>query len=484
MDRASLQPLLDEAAKRRLAHLSRHLGDDAAAAGGGGGGAAAAPPSAAAQLAAERCAGTKPFPLVKQVRAYVVDAVSDTKKQGADCHDVEDEHWINGFPVPIANPMSSYAQYKGARKSWGINVLGTMVVEVEADDGTVGVGVTIAGDPGCYIVENHLSRFVEGEDPRNVELIWDQMWRATVNYGRKGLPIQAISAVDLALWDLLGKLRNEPVFAMLGGKTVDRLPIYMTSARPDKAKELGFVGGKYCCAYGPADGDEGLRKNIEIHKAWREKVGPDFPLMLDCYMSLTVPYTIKLAKGLQPYGLKWMEEFLPPDDYEGYKEVKTALRDTGIMLTTAEHEYTRYGYRTLIKDKSVDILQPDISWLGGMTEARRVVAMASAHDILVIPHGSSIYSYHLQYAFKNCPMAEFLNLSPKADAIVPLFGGLFPDEPLPKDGFIELDDKPGFGVTLNRTGLRRCHERTDAASAANYKLNTNKPRTMKARMPF
>eukprot|EP00937_MAST-01D_sp_MAST-1D-sp2_P006119 g6119.t1 len=466
-----------DSASRRLEHLTRCLS------------AAPAPSAvgeeAAAPLAAQACAaggGTKPFPRIKQVRAYVVDSSGDD--QGADCHDVEDEHWINGFPTPIAHPMSSYPQYKDRRVSWGINVLGTMVVEVEADDGTTGVGVTIAGEPGCFIVENHLSRFVEGEDPRNVELMWDQMWRATINYGRKGLPIQALSAVDLAIWDLLGKLRDEPVYALLGGKTVDRLPVYMTSGNPLNAKKLGFVGGKFPCAYGPADGDEGLRKNVEIMKQWREKVGPDFPLMLDCYMSLTVPYAIKLAKALQPYNLKWMEEFLPPDDYDGYKEVKDALRGSGIMLTTAEHEYTRYGYRQLIKDKVVDILQPDISWLGGMTEARRVVAMAAAHDILVIPHGSSIYSYHLQYAFKNCPMSEFLNLSPKSDKIVPLFGGLFPDEPLPKDGFIDLPDKPGFGVTLNRTGLRRVHARDDAASAANYEKNLHKPPITRAWMPF
>lgn len=119
--------------------------------------------------------------------------------------------------------------------------------------------------------------------------------------------------------------------------------------------------------------------------------------------------------------------------------------DSPVMLTTAEHEYTRYGFKDLIMRKAVDVIQPDITWMGGMTEARRVVALAAAHDVLVIPHGSSVYSYHLQYAFRNCPMAEFLNLSPKADKIVPYFGGLFPDEPLPKDGFIDLPDRPGTG---------------------------------------
>jgi len=419
---------------------------------------------------------------VKQLRAYTVEKTD--ADQGADCHDVEDDHWINGYPTPIANPMSGYEAYRGARKSWGINVLGTLVVEVEAEDGTCGVGITIGGNPGAYIVEHHLSRFVEGEDPRNVELMWDKMWRSTINYGRKGLPIQCLSAVDLALWDLLGKLRNEPVYMMLGGKVWERLPVYMTSSNPLNAKNMGFVGGKIPCAYGPADGDIGLKKNVEFFKGWREKVGPDFPLMLDCYMSLTVPYAIKLAKALQPYNLKWMEEFLPPDDYDGYIQVKDALKDTGIMLTTAEHEYTRYGFKQLIQTRCVDIVQPDISWLGGMTEARRVVALAASFDVLVIPHGSSVYSYHLQYAFRNCPMSEFLNLTPKSDGIEPYFGGLFPDEPLPANGFIDLPDKPGFGVTLDRTGLVRCHPREDSHSVEQGEMNKNPPRPTVAHMPF
>jgi len=224
------------------------------------------------------------FPRIKEVRAYVAGA-PDTKQhvQGADCHDVADLHWINGnLPLgegpnaellPIANPMSVHPPYKKHRKSWGINAIGSMVVEIEADDGTCGVGITIGGEAGCYIVENHLSRFCEGQDPRNIELMWDQMFRASVNYGRKGLPIQALSAVDLALWDLLGKLRKEPVYMLLGGATKAFLPMYTTSARPDVGKELGFVGCKIPCAYGPADGPEGMKKNIEFCQQARKLVG-------------------------------------------------------------------------------------------------------------------------------------------------------------------------------------------------------------------
>ena len=119
-----------------------------------------------------------------------------------------------------------------------------------------------------------------------------------------------------------------------------------------------------------------------------------------------------------------------------------------------------------------------------MTEARRVVALAAAHNILIVPHGSSIYSYHLQYAFPNCPLAEYINLSPKADKIVPYFGGLFPDEPLPKAGFIDLPDRPGFGVTLNREGLKRPYLRTEQESATQAKANINRVKPEKPHMPF
>jgi len=384
--------------------------------------------------------------VIKEVRAFIVKP----NESGADYHHQEKGHWI--VDTPIANPMSMYEKYKASRTSWGIGALGTVICEVELDDGIVGFGCSIGGEPACYIIENHLSRFVEGQDPRNVELIWDQMWRATLPYGRKGLTIHAISAVDLAIWDALGKLRNEPVYNLIGGKTKEKLPIYMTSVRPDLAKQMGFQGGKIPLPYGPADGEEGFKKNIQRVKEARESVGPDFRLMIDCYMALTVPYTIRLIRAIEPFNVYWIEEFLPPDDYDGYEEVKRAVGEK-ILLTTGEHEYTRYGFRQLIAKKCADILQPDVNWVGGLTEARRIVAMAAAYDIPVIPHGSSVFSYHLQIAFTNCPWGEFLNMSPNADKIVPVFGNLFKDEPLPSNGYIELSEKPGWGVELNKEHL-------------------------------
>ena len=343
--------------------------------------------------------------IIKALRAYTIGSKKEEEKLGGagDCHSQSSGHWI--VDTPIANPMSMYQKYKASRLSWGSNAIGTMLREIELHNGIKGYGVTIAGEPGCFIAEKHLARFVVGEDVRNIELIWDQMWRATINYGRKGLPVQTLSAIDLALWDALGKLHNEPVYNLLGGRTKDTLPIYSTTARPDLAKKLGFVGAKVPLPYGPGDGDEGMRKNVETMQKHRESVGPDFPLMIDCYMSLNVAYTVALAHRLQGLDIKWLEECLIPDDYEGWKEVRRRTAGSNMLFTTGEHEYTRYGFRKLLETRAVDVLQPDISWVGGITEARRIIALASAYDIPVIPHGSGPYSYHLQIAYPNCPMA-------------------------------------------------------------------------------
>jgi L-rhamnonate dehydratase len=249
-----------------------------------------------------------PSPQVRAVRAFVLASA------GADYHDQPEGHWIDG---QIATPMSRYPEYRATRSSFGLNVLGTVLVEVEADDGTVGIGVSTGGIPACFLVERHLARFVESQDPRRTELIWDQMWRATMFYGRKGIAVNAISAVDLALWDLLGKLRGEPVYALIGGSALDELRFYATGPRPDLAKEMGFVGGKLPLRHGPAEGDPGLRLNVEDARQAREAVGKDFFLALDCWMSLDLRYALELIEALRPYRFRWIEEPLPPDDYWG-----------------------------------------------------------------------------------------------------------------------------------------------------------------------
>jgi L-rhamnonate dehydratase len=165
-------------------------------------------------------------PKVKHVRASVV------RGGGGDYHDVEDGHWIDDHVRPLWPATRSIGRAGGPS---GINVLGTLVVEVEADDGTTGFAITTAGEPGAFIVEKHLARFVVGGPITDIERAWDQMYFSTQYYGRRGIVVNAISAVDLALWDLLAKWRKEPVQALLRGPVRDELVFYATGARPDIA---------------------------------------------------------------------------------------------------------------------------------------------------------------------------------------------------------------------------------------------------------
>lgn len=380
-------------------------------------------------------------PTIKQVRAFTLTG------GGADYHDQAAGHWIDDH---ICTPMGRYPEYRQSRQSFGINVLGTLVVEIEASDGTVGFAVTTGGEIGAFIVEKHLARFLEGAKVTDIEKIWDQMYHATLYYGRKGIVLNTISGVDLALWDLLGKIRKEPVHQLLGGAVRDELQFYCTGARPDLAKEMGFIGGKMPLQYGPAEGEEGLRKNLEHLAHMREKVGDDFWLMFDCWMSLDLNYATRLAKGAAEFGLKWIEEALPPDDYWGYAALRKNV-PSGMLVTTGEHEATRWGFRMLLEMGCCDIIQPDVGWCGGITELIKISALADAHNAMVVPHGSSVYSYHFVITRTNSPFAEFLNMSPKADQIVPMFSPQLLGEPVPVNGRMRASalDKPGFGVELN-----------------------------------
>ena len=391
------------------------------------------------------------IPTIKQVRAFTV------RGGGADYHDQGSGHWIDDH---IASPMARYPEYRQSRQAFGINVLGSLVVEIEASDGTVGFAVTTGGEIGAFIVEKHLARFLEGRRVTDIEKMWDQMYFATLYYGRKGVVINAISGVDLALWDLLAKVRQEPVHQLLGGPVRDELVFYATGARPDLAREMGFIGGKMPLQHGPAEGEEGLRKNIAKLAEMRRRVGDDFWLMFDCWMSLDLNYATRLAQAAHPHGLKWLEEALPPDDYWGYAELRRQM-PRGMMLTTGEHEATRWGFRLLLEMGCCDLIQPDVGWCGGLTELIKISALADAHGCMVVPHGSSVYSYHFVITRHNSPFAEFLMMAPAADRVLPMFDPLLLDEPVPLNGRMKASalDRPGFGVRLNPAcALHRPHQ--------------------------
>lgn len=378
---------------------------------------------------------------IKELRVY---NVKPSDKAGTYFRQGDAKHWL--VDSLISNPMSGYEKYREKRSSWGIGVLGAIVVEIETEDGVVGVATGSGGVPAAWMIHHHFRRFLVGQDARNINMIWDQLYRSSLPYGRKGLPIMAISAVDLALWDLVGKVRGEPVYNLIGGKVRDEITFYCTTPEPVSIKALGFWGAKVPLPHSHFDGEEGLRANYAFLKRHRDSVGPDYPLMVDCYMSLTADYAIRLAELCKPLNIHWWEEVLSPDDVEGFRQIKAA--QPTLKWTTGEHEYTRYGFRRLLEERLLDIVQPDVMWVGGLTETLRIAAHASAYDVVVVPHGSGPYSYQFIASQTGPAFCEYVAASADGKSIMPVFGDLFEGEATPVNGKLRISDAPGFGMVL------------------------------------
>jgi L-rhamnonate dehydratase len=384
-------------------------------------------------------------PKIVSVRAFVVK----TKDAGGDYYARESGHWLT--EIESASPMSRYSKFRTPHTKWGADVLGSVLVEIELSSGIIGIATGVGGELACFIVEKHFSRFLIGADPRDLSRLWDQMYRASLPYGRKGIAICAIGIVDLALWDALGKMRGEPVYKLIGGETKKEIPAYCTGPKPATYKRQGFMGAKVTLRFAPADGVDGLRANVSQLASLREEVGPQYPLMIDCFMSLDVQYAGELARQIKNLGFYWIEEALHPEDFLGYRELKTAA--PWIRWVTGEHEYTRFGFRELIRDRLVDVIQPDLMYVGGLTEALRVAALASTFDVALVPHCGGVYSYHFAMSQPDISFVEFLNTSADGESITPVLGTMFSGEPVPQAGKITLSDSPGWGLELNRDKL-------------------------------
>ena len=353
--------------------------------------------------------------------------------------------------VEVANPMSIYPKYKATRSLFQPDPgkLGGFTVEITTDKGVKGYGT--GGIGGGQIVEQHFTKLLGNEDPFNVERIWDILWRSSMYYGRAGVVINAISGVDMAIWDIIGNALGMPVYKLLGGATKDRIPAYCTGNDLEQHREFGFQRLKLAIPYGPADGREGMRKNVELVKRTRDLLGPDGDIMLDCWMSWTESYTIEMAEMVAPYRIYWMEEVLQPHDYAGFGRLNEQIKST--RIATGEHEYTRYGFRQLLEHRSAQIWQPDIHWCGGLTELRRIAALAAAYDLPVIPHtGGTFDCIHFVMATPNAPWAELFLPPPGGPKEV--YRRFEEDNQItrgPEGVYARPSDRPGFGWDIEVT---------------------------------
>lgn len=373
-----------------------------------------------------------------------VRIVRTTPKRPTPAYKPTPGSWSTGG-VEVANPMSIYPEYKAMRSLFMANdpALGGFTVEIGTDKGVKGYGR--GGPGGGFVVEKHLTKLLLNENPFNIERIWDILWRSTMSYGRAGVVINAISGVDLALWDLVGNALQMPVYKLLGGETKPRIPIYCTGNDIDQHIEAGFRRLKLAIPYGPADGKEGMRKNTDLVRTTREKLGPDGDIMLDCWMAWTERYTLEISEMFAPYKVYWMEECLQPHDYEGFGRLNAAIKSTRIV--TGEHEYTRYGFRQLLEHRGAEIWQPDINWCGGLTEMRRIGALAAAYDIPVIPHGGGLgEGVHYIMATTNAPWAEMFMPAPGGPKeVYDLWAETYNITKGPEGLCMRPSDRPGFG---------------------------------------
>ncbi len=301
------------------------------------------------------------------------------------------------------------------------------LVEIETDEGITGWGECFG--PGNialankFIVEKVIQPLIKGENPTNKEYIWHKVYNSLRDSGQKGMPIQALSGIDIALWDILSKKANLPLYQLLGGKCNNQIPVYgygmmlqkksveqLIELFQKEAKEIkakNFKAMKMKIGIGPKD-------DLKLVKAVREAIGDDYKLMVDANHAYNLSDALHVGKGLDEMNIYWFEEPVAPEDYEGYKELKKKLNTN---IAGGEAEFTKYGWNQLIKNRCVDIAQPEVCGLGGITEYLKVSALAQSNFIPIINHvwGSVLsiaVNLHLLTSMPDMP------------------GGLFPSKPM------------------------------------------------------
>ena len=365
----------------------------------------------------------------------------------------------NGKTVPPQNNFCTNASDLLFEKS---DAMGSfrfhewLICEVETNDGHIGIGnAALAPQLAKNTIDTYLKTLVVGEDPFDYSYIWEKMYRKTLNWGRRGLGMVAISAIDIAIWDVLGKITNKPVFKLLGGRTKEKIPVYASKlyAQPlkqlqeeaEKYKNQGFKMFKSRMGWGPKDGSEGMKKNLQLLEAVREVIGEDTDLMVDCYMGWNLDYTKRMLPKMAKYNLRWLEEPVHADDIHGYAELNNM---NIIPISGGEHEFNLFGFKQLLELNAVSYIQYDNNRVGGFTVAQKINALAEAYQIPVVPHAGQMHNYHLTMSNFNCPISEFFPVH-EVEVGNELFYYIFEGDPAPVDGMIDLDDNaPGLGLKV------------------------------------
>ena len=353
------------------------------------------------------------------------------------------------------------------------------LVEVETDEGITGWGECFG--PGNialankYIVEKVIQPLIKGDDPLKKEYIWHKVYNLLRDSGQKGMPIQALSGIDIALWDILAKKSNLPLYQLLGGKTNDKIPVYgygmmlqkktvnelceLFKNEASQIKEKNFKAMKMKIGMGP-------KEDLKLVSAVRDTIGSEFKLMVDANHAYNKNDALYVGKGLDEMNIYWFEEPVAPEDYDSYKELKEKLKTN---IAGGEAEFTKYGWNQLIKNNCIDIAQPEVCGLGGITEYLKVSALAQSNFIPIVNHvwGSALsvaVNLHLLTTLPDMPgglfptksMLEF-DTTEKNIFITDLAEEKFSilDQVKNKNGFASPLENIGIGINPNKDFIKK-----------------------------
>lgn len=362
---------------------------------------------------------------------------------------------------PVEKPFTS-------SRGWLYKTRGTCLVEIETDDGITGWGE-------CYgpsavakaFIDTQLAPRIIGRDPFDVEVLWEELYNRIKDYGPTGMSIAAISGIDIALWDIIGKACNKPVHKLIGGAFREEVEAYATGLYFTDMARLTEEAVEEAQGY-VRDGFKAVKMKIglgSIEKdysrvaAVREAVGPDIRLMVDANHCFSVPVAIRLGRKLEELNIEWFEEPISPEDIEGYVEVTRAL---DMAVAGGENEFTRYGFREAITRKAMDIVQPDVCAAGGLTECKKIAALASAHGVECVPHawGSAVglaATLHFLASLPDQPPSLF-SFPPllEFEQCENPFRDHLATEPIHQvEGRVKIPTGPGLGIEIDRSVLER-----------------------------
>lgn len=362
---------------------------------------------------------------------------------------------VEAIPLeaPVEKPVGR------ARQTVQINARRCLLVKITTDEGLTGYGeglTPVAPRAAAALIRDVFTPFLIEKDPLDTEPIWETLYSTNASRGyTRGYQLIAISAVDIALWDLKGKILGHPVYKLLGGASRDRIPVYATGLMLNGAKkEMIELAREYY--------DKGFRamklkigvdeeRDLKIVRGLRETFGPDLKIMVDANGAYDPAMAIKIGRKLDTLDVFWFEEPVTPEDIDGIAHVRESL---DMYVASGECEYTKYGFRELFLRKAIDVCQPDISRAGGITECKKIASLAQTFHVLFAPHawGGAVCitaTGHLAMTLPNFLLMEFDRVPN------PLRDELLVQPLIFRDGFFYVSDKPGLGIELDEEALKR-----------------------------